>query len=80
MYSAALLLMLVVRIYADNMEGPTGNDKRMRRNVCLWFFSGGGRIAFGSLLKLIVGGGIKVAVFYYPLGGQQLQLKGAYNF
>lgn len=30
MNSAALLLMLVVRIYADNVEGPTGkknNDK-----------------------------------------------------
>lgn len=25
MYSAALLLMLAVRIYADSMEGPTGN-------------------------------------------------------
>lgn len=27
MYSAALLLMLAVRVYADSMEGPTGKKK-----------------------------------------------------
>lgn len=31
MYSAALLLMLAVRIYADSMEGPTGKNKKERR-------------------------------------------------
>lgn len=30
MYSAALLLMLAVRIYADSMEGPTGKRRRKR--------------------------------------------------
>lgn len=32
MYSAALLLMLAVRIYADSMEGPTG---KRRKKKCL---------------------------------------------
>ena len=32
MYSAALLLMLAVRIYADSMEGPTGKNKTKNKN------------------------------------------------
>lgn len=64
MYSAALLLMLVVRIYADNMEGPTGNDKRMRRDVCV-FWGGLRRIAFKVDRR---GWGAKLAVFYSPRG------------
>lgn len=32
MYSAALLLMLAIRIYADSMEGPTGK-RREKRNT-----------------------------------------------
>lgn len=41
MNSAALLLMLAVRIYADNVEGPTGktnNEKGEERNVVVWFW------------------------------------------
>lgn len=40
MYSAALLLMLAVRIHADSMEGPTGKrrNEKKERNVCLFGF------------------------------------------
>lgn len=40
MNSAALLLMLVVRIYADNVEGPTGKKKhdKRERKWAVWFW------------------------------------------
>ncbi len=56
MYSAALLLMLAVRIYADSMEGPTGK-RRKKKCLPVWIWRGAQRAPVNLLvavLKLIV--------------------------